>query len=359
MKICMVGMTHPIRGGISHYTTRLCEELKKKHEIVLFSFSRLYPQLIFPGTSQYDVKSKKKLGFKAEHVLDTCNPLTWFKTAALIKKEKPDLVIYQFFQPYFAPIYNLISGKLKDTKQIFICHNVMPHERTLVDGTLSKMAFKHIDRFIVQSKKDLKDLKSLKPKSKIILNHHPIYDVFKAKGKLKKIAKRVILFFGYVRKYKGLRYLVKAMPEIAKKTGAKLLVVGEFYEDIKEYETLIKELGIDKNITIINRYVPNEDIPKYYKMADAVIVPYITATQSGIIQTAYNFDKPVVVTDVGGLPEVVDNGKTGYIVKSKDADALSKAIIKLYNNKTDYTKNIRQYKKRFSWSNLAKNLEAL
>ncbi len=363
MKICMIGLTYPFRGGIAHYTTRFCEELSKDHSVTLFSFKKLYPSFIFPGTSQMDVRSKKKIGFDAQHTVNSMNPFSWIRTAILINKEDPDLVVFQWWNPMFALVYWVICWFLQDFKKAYVCHNVLPHERTLIDRVLLSIAFSPADRFVVQSKDDLKDIKALKPGCKYQILHHPLNDVFERKeisvSALKKkygLGKNVILFFGYVRAYKGLRYLIEAMPDILKKMDVTLLIVGEFYESYDEYRELIRRLGLSDNVTVVNEYIPNEDVSMYHAVSDMVVVPYVSATQSGIIQTAYLFDTPVLVTDVGGLPEVVDEGVTGFVVKPRDSQAIADAVIQFYkkNMKATLVAGVKKRKKEYTWSAFVK-----
>jgi len=376
VKVCLVGPTYPYKGGISHYNTTLCNELSKKHNVFLISYKRQYPSFLYPGKEQINKDSNIKVNknVNSKYIIDTINPLTWFKTYSIIKKENPDLVIFQWVHPFFTPVFFTITSLLKKfahTKILFICHNVLPHERTKMDEFLIKIAFKNVDYFIVHSKEDYGNLKKIIPNAKVKQSVHPRYDIFKIEIIPKEDARslldislntNVILFFGIIREYKGLMYLIKAMPKIINKIDdISLLIAGEFWDSKNKYIDEIKKLGIESHVKIIDKYIPDEEVGVYFSASDVVILPYISATQSGIIQIAYAFEKPVITTDVGGLPDVVDNGKTGIIVKSKDSEELANAVINYFKNnkEIEFKENIKIKNKEFSWDKLIKDIESL
>ena len=376
MKICLVGPTYPYKGGISHYNTTLCNELSKRHDVFLISYKRQYPSFLYPGKEQINKNSNIKLNETTnfEYILDTINPLTWINTYLKIKNKNPDLVIFQWVHPFFTFVFSTITNLLKkstNTKILYICHNVLPHERTKIDEFLIKIAFKNADYFIVHSKEDYNNLKRIIHNTKIKQSVLPTYDLFKTKIMLKedvrkllniKKDKKVILFFGIVREYKGLLYLIKSMPKIIKEfDNVILLIVGEFWDDKKKYVDEIKKLNIEQYVKVIDKYIPDEEVGIYFSATDVVVLPYVSATQSGIIQIAYAFEKPVITTNVGGLPDVVDNGKTGIIVKSKDSEELANAIINYFKNDKErkFIENIKIKNKEFSWEKLIKDIESL
>ncbi len=376
MKICLVGPTYPYKGGISHYNTTLCNELSKKYDVFLISYKRQYPSFLYPGKEQINRDSNIKLNetINSEYIMDTINPLTWVKTYLRIKKENPDLVIFQWVHPFFTFVFFTITTLLKkfnnNIKISYICHNVLPHERTILDRFLINMAFNNVDYFIVHSKEDYNNLKKIMPNAKVKQSVHPIYDIFKTKISKENARKslnifgdkKIILFFGIVREYKGLIYLIKAMPKIIKEfDDIILLIVGEFWDDKNKYIEEIKKLGIENHVKIIDKYIPDNEVGVYFSASDVVVLPYISATQSGIIQIAYTFEKPVITTNVGGLPDVVDNNKTGIIVKSKNSEELANAIINYFKNgkKREFTENIKIKNKEFSWEKLIKDIESL
>ena len=370
MKIYVIGPTYPYRGGISHYNTLLCEHLKKKHEVKSMSFKRLYPSFLFPGKTQKDLESKERIEVSSEFTLDSINPVTWLKVFSKIRKEKPDMLILHWWTPFFAPLCFTLSFLTKHftkTKILFVCHNVLPHEGRFIDRILTKIALKRSDFFVVHSNEDYENLKALLPSAKVKQTVHPTYEIFGFKKTSKSEAKKilglknkVVLHFGFVREYKGLKLLIEAMPKVLEKVNAKLLIVGEFWEGKKRYLDQIKKLGIEKNVKIIDKYVPNEDVGLYFSAADIVVLPYISATQSGIIQIAYGFDKPVITTNVGGLPDVVENGKTGFIVPAEDTNALSDAIIRYFeeDRESEFEANIKKQKYIFSWDRMVGIIES-
>jgi glycosyltransferase involved in cell wall biosynthesis len=370
MRITVIGPTSPYRGGISHYNTVLCNELKKTHEVQAISFTRLYPKMLFPGADQRDPNSKEKIECESTEIIDSINPLTWIKAADKIKATNPDLVIMYWWTPYFTFNFRTLSTLIKqktNAKILFICHNVSPHDARLVDKILTKHALKNADYFIVHAKEEKENLLKLIPNAKVTQHVHPIYDIFKEKYQKKEdltktlnLRKKVILFFGFVRKYKGLKYLIRAMPKLIEKyPDLDLLIVGEFWNDGLEDKEELLNSPVKDNIKLIDYYVPNENVGNYFEASDICVLPYITATNSGIVQTAFGFDKPVIVTKVGGLPEVVEHNKTGLVIESENSDAIIEAVIDFYDNKKDFTKNIQQEKDRFSWSKMIEVIENL
>lgn len=370
--ITVLGVSYPFRGGISHYSTLLVKELRKKYDVNFITLYRQYPEIFFPGKTQYDY-SKNKITEQNDAIVDSINPLTWIKTALILKKEKVDLVVVQWWHPFFAisfgTIVNILSI-ISKTKMSFLCHNVIPHESTLFDRILSKYAFFRCKYFIVHSEEDQRNLLSFKPNAVIKKNVHPTYSEFgqfahydkeQAKDRLNiKQDKKVILFFGLVRAYKGLKYLVKAMKEVIKHIDCILLVVGEFYEPEEGYLLLIKQLELNEHIFIINEYVKNEDVPLYFCCSDVVVLPYVSATQSGIVQIAYGLNKPVITTNVGGLPEAVEHGKTGFIVEPKSPEGLSQAILKYYHEgyEIQFREGIRKRTDTFQWDAEISSIES-
>lgn len=370
LKICVIGPTYPYRGGISHYNSILCEHLSKKHEVSCISFKRLYPTFLFPGKDTKDLESKEKVITNCREIIDSLNPITWLKAFSEIKKEKPDLLLMYWWTPFFSPIFftiGLLVKKFTGIKVLFLCHNVLPHEKTFIDRILSKSVLYFADYFIVHSGQDAEDLKQMLPHSNVIVSVHPTYDIFNYKLIKKEKAKKalglegnVLLFFGFVRRYKGLEYLIKAMPIILKKKDVSLIIAGEFWELKKEILNDIKRLNLEKKVKIFDKYILNEEIGKYYCAADVVVLPYTHATNSGIVQTAFGFHKPVIVTAVGGLPEAVINGKTGFIVPPKNPRAIANAVIKYYkdNKEKEFIKEIKNDSSRFSWDNMVNNIES-
>lgn len=371
MKYVLIGPTYPYRGGISHYTTLLYQHLGVAHEVKLYSFKRQYPAFLFPGRTDKD-PSRSPLQADCEYLLDPSNPLTWLETFRRIRKEQPDVLILQWWVPYWAPAFVSIAGLVRRftaTRVMFICHNVFPHERSAIDRALIRLTLTEGQFFIVQSEKDLNDLKRLLPRAQVRRTAHPIYEALaldrmmtaeEAKSELG-LEGRGLLFFGFVREYKGLKYLLRAMPQVMERIDAHLLVVGEFWDDKAPYLKLIEELGIAPAVTIVDRYIPNEELGLYFSAADVVVLPYVDATQSGVAQLAYGFGKPVITTLVGGIPEVVKNGETGLLVPPQDSEALGEAIVRYFEEDLagKFTPNIRAQVQAgaFSWEALVHLIE--
>jgi glycosyltransferase involved in cell wall biosynthesis len=370
MRVCLVGPAYPYRGGIAHYTSLLAREFGREHDVHTINFSRLYPSFLFPGKTQYDA-SDSPLRVETERLIDCLNPLSWISAGRAAAAFDPDLVVLQWWHPFFGPAYRTICSSFKrgcGAPAVFLCHNVLPHESSAVDRVLINIGLSKADAFLVQSKEDGKNLERIEKDPVMAVNPLPIYDFFD-EGRYDRRAARealgvdgpVILFFGYIRGYKGLRDLVEAFPKVLQRVRATLLVVGEFYEKREPYDERIAALAIGDHVRIVDEYVPNEDVEIYFKASDLVVLPYRTATQSAIVQTAFGFEKPVVVTAVGGLPDVVLDGVTGYVVPKGDIDALADAVVRFFDeNQADrMASNIRADLDRFSWRKCAGTLTDL
>jgi glycosyltransferase involved in cell wall biosynthesis len=370
MKIVIVGTAYPLRGGIAHYVALLYKNLKQRHDVEIVSFKRQYPKLLFPGKTQEDA-GEETIPVESEQILDSINPLNWLIVASTIRKKRPDLLIFKYWMPFFAPCFGTIAALCRwksSTKVLFICDNVIPHERRFGDLLLTKFAFRFVDYFVVQSKAVEKDLVALRPRAEYSHLPHPVYEIFgnafskaEARKQLSIQSDKVILFFGYVRSYKGLHILIEAMPKILQKVNVKLLVVGEFYDDEEKYRVKIRDLGLESDVQVFSDYVPNERVGLYFSAADVVVLPYISATQSGIVQIAYNFDKPVIATDVGGLAEVVIDGMTGYIVPPQNVVAVADAVTQFYveEKEQEFVNNVREEKRKYSWDRMVEGIEKL
>ena len=370
-KIVVIGPVYPYKGGIAHYTSLMYKALKKKFDTVLVSYSMQYPKILFKKP-QKDYNNDTFKIDEANYWINTANPFSCICSALRIKKEKTDLVIFQWWHPYFAPCYRLMELALgKNVKKLFVCHNVFPHERFPMDRFLAKMVLKHGNYFITQSKDDTKDLISIKASAQYIQTVHPTYNAFKIKGMTKEEARKllhipdehtILLFFGFVREYKGLKYLIEAMPLIVKQCpNVQLYIVGAFEKDKESYLAQIKTNHVEDYIKIYDEYIPDNEVEKFFAACDLVILPYVSATQSGIVQIAYGFEKPVIVTDVGGLPEVVDDGKTGYIVPAKQSNAIAQRVKNFIQNKEhdQFRKFIEDEAYRFSWDRIVEVVEEL
>lgn len=370
-KIVLIGPVYPYKGGIAHYTSLLYQALSRKYEVELISFKMQYPKFLF-RKEQKDYSNDMFRVPKAQFLINTANPANIILTAQKIKRKNPDLVILQWWHPYFAPCYWILETMLgKKIKKMFVCHNVFPHERFPMDKFLTRLVLKNADFFIVHAHSDGADLRTIKPDAQFRLNPHPTYHAFSLRGLTKEQARqelgkdqeeRLLLFFGFVRDYKGLRYLIQAMPQIKEELGAiKLMIVGAFGSDKADYFNLINSCDVQDCVEVTDGYTPDNEVEKYFAACDLVVLPYESATQSGIVQIAYGFEKPVIVTNVGGLPDVVTDKKTGYVVEAKNSQQLAQAVIAYYKDdmEKNFVENVRKEAYRFSWDRLTEKVEEL
>lgn len=374
MNIIIVGTAYPLRGGIAHYNALLTKHLCKRHSVETITFKRQYPRIFFPGKTQQETGDPINAQ-PAPQLIDSINPFNWIAVANEIRKRNPHLVIFKYWLPFFGPCFGTIAKLTKrgtSTKVLFICDNVIPHERRPGDIVFTKYAFKQADYFIVQSKVVERDLLQFVPDARYRRVPHPVYEIFGealSKDDARRIlgisAKKVILYFGYVRTYKGLMVLIEAMGKISdfgmRNADWMLLIVGEFYDDEKKYRQKVRDLNLESCIRFVSEYVPNDQVRLYFSAADVVVLPYLSATQSGITQIAYNFDKPVIATNVGGLAEVIIHEKTGYVVPPNDPQALAQAIIRFYeaNKEPEFAENVHKEKVKYSWDAFIRTIEEL
>lgn len=372
MKVAQIGVAHPYRGGIAHYTTSLHQALLcEGHTSFVISFSRLYPSILFPGKSQFDC-SKKNFPVDGQRLLDSLNPLSWRAAARHVAGRLPDGVVFQYWHPYFAPAYGAVVSHMNrcGLPVVFICHNVVPHERHLVATLLRNRLFAKVSRFLVHSDEDGQVLEELRPEAKVVRARHPVYQLFEEPAVSRESARKtlglspdekVILFFGHVRHYKGLDVLLRSLPSVLKRQRVRLLIAGEFYGSRKKYDRLMCALGLQSYVVVHDRYVVNEMVPLYFKAANLLVLPYRHATQSGIIPTAYSFDLPVVTTSAGGLAEAVLDGCTGCLVPPENPMALAETIVEYFRTEREvaFREQIRHFKQQFSWNRIVEGLSIL
>ena len=377
MRICVVGPTYPYRGGIAHYTTLLVKHLREAgHWTQLYSFTRQYPTWLFPGKTDKD-PSETPLKVECEYVLDPINPLTWWQLCRKVRADAPDLLILQWWVPYWTPSLTAISRWIKRYTKIpiiYICHNVVPHDGGgILDRRFAITVLRQGDAFVVHSEQDRHRLHALLPTAHIYKSFLPTYAELADQSGTESAERLrsqldlpgdtpLLLFFGFVRPYKGLDYLIQAMPLVLEKQPAHLLVVGEFWGSSEFYERYIREYGVERAVTLVNQYVPNEDLGQYFALADVVVLPYVSATQSAVVQLALGFGKPVITTRVGGLHEVVRDGVNGLIVPPQDEVALADAIVRFYRDQvaSQLRANIAESRgsDAFSWHSLVEIIEA-
>ncbi len=344
-RILIVGPTYPYRGGNSLFVSYLYDALIKEFDVEIVNFKLMYPSILFPGTTQYDESNEHFMKVPSKRMVNSIGPLSWWRTAKYIKKQNPDLVVFDWWQPFFGPCYRAISTLIDrqfENRILFLTENVISHEHRAVDRILTKIGLKHADRFLALSKQVVEDLKPFNPgNKKVFRSELPVFGWFKKddaidKNSLKKAfgyqpEDTVLLFFGYVRHYKGLDILIDAFAELNKKNPSyKLLVAGEFYDSPSIYTDQIKKLGLEDQINLENQFIPNEEVAKYFQAADALVMPYRSATQSGILNIAYGYELPVVVTRVGGLEEFVDQEQTGVIVDKADKEHLVAGVERFF-----------------------------
>jgi glycosyltransferase involved in cell wall biosynthesis len=380
MKIVIIGTAYPMRGGIAQYNSILYKFLSVNHDVKIFSFKRQYPEFLFPGKTQFETGEPAYKIPEGKNIvaIDSINPFNWIFSAFRIRKEKPDLLIYKYWIPFFAPCFFTISFLVKlfaKTKVLFICDNVIPHEKRFGDRFFTKMVFSTVTFFLVQSKTVESDLKIYNKKNKpYILSPHPLYNIFGEKVDkdaarefinknydINLANEKVILFFGFIRKYKGLMYLLDALPEILKNKKIKLIIAGEFYDDDKPYREKIKSSGLENDVYLLSDFMPDDKVKYFFSACDCLVLPYTDATQSGIIQIAYFYDKPVIATDVGGLSEVIVNDKTGILIKPRNSESITDAVLRFYNDNLEekFSGNIKVEKLKYSWETFVENIEKL
>jgi len=361
-KIIVIGPAYPLRGGIAAFTERLSDELfKQGNDVSIETYSLQYPKFLFPGKTQLSTEENtSKVPIQVS--LNSINPFNWIRMGKRLKKAKPDIVIFKYWIPFMAPALGTLARiikKNKATKCIALAHNILPHEKRIGDRRLSKYFIKAMDGFLVLSESVKKDLESFNFKKPVRISSHPLYDHF---GELLKREEALrilqldtdynyLLFFGFIREYKGLDLALKALASTKlKDLKLKLIVAGEFYSEAKSYHDLVNKLSISDRVIFHSDFISDSLVPAYFSAADLIVQPYKDATQSGVTQIAYHFNKPILVTNVGGLPELVPHKKAGY-VSSLDTEEIASYILDFFKEKREkeFSANIFDLKKKYSW----------
>jgi glycosyltransferase involved in cell wall biosynthesis len=367
-KILIVGPAYPLRGGLATYNERLAREFEYMgHTCHILSFSLQYPSLLFPGKTQYSTDPKPE-GLHIMSEINSINPLNWILLGNKIKKARYDLVVFRYWMSFMAPAFGSIGRIIKSNKHtriIAITDNLFPHEKRFFDKAFTGWFIPQCDAFLTMSHSVKNQLEQYIPGKPIAYTPHPMYDMFGPKQTLTDARKKLkldsvgkyLLFFGFIRKYKGLSLLLDAMADDrVRSQNIKVIIAGEFYEDSKPYLEQIKHLGIEKNILLHTDFIPNSEVSTYFSAADAVIQPYLSATQSGVTQIAYYYNKPMIVTNVGGLAELVPNGESGFVCEV-NATALADAILSFYSdNPLRFEQALEREKQKFTWSTLCNEL---
>lgn len=374
-KIIIIGPAYPYRGGNSLFVTFLHDVLSKEYEVQVFNYKLLYPNFLFPGKTQFDVSGEVKK-IDSKRIVNSINPFNWIYVAKKINQYNPDLIIFDWWHPFFAFCHFTISSLLKKQlkkRVVFITENFISHEQNLFENVLSRIGLKNAKYFIALSQKVENDLKKISGKRKIFRSELPVYDHLRGDDNLRNDIRKkfgydekdkVILFFGYVRKYKGLDLLIRSLKILTDsfpQLNLKLLVAGEFYDNKENYTKLIDELNLEDRILIFDEYIPNEKVKEFFIASDLVVLPYRSATQSGILNLSYGFNKPVVVTDVGGLSEFVILEKTGIIAKEANPESISQAIKKYFDlsDRVNFVENIREYCSRNSFNSFSEIIKKI
>ncbi len=368
-QITIIGPAYPLRGGLSSYNELLALKLQNQgHQVKIITFSLQYPNFLFPGKTQLS-NSLPPDNLDIEVCLNSINPINWILLGRKIKNEKPDLVIFRFWMPFMGPSLGTLGRMIRGnnhTKIVAITDNIIPHEKRAGDRLLTSYFLKSCDAFLTMSKSVLNDLQSFQIAKPAIFNPHPMYENFgeqvdpvQAKKKLGlDVEKNYVLFFGFIRKYKGLDTLLKAFSDQRlKEKNLQLIIAGEYYDSPQVYEQLIDDLELRNHVILANHYIEDSDVSLYFSAADLVAQTYKTATQSGVTQIAYYYNRPMLVTDVGGLSELVPHQKVGYVT-SQDTQEISDCIFDFYEHKRapEFSKNIASERDKFTWESLIDNL---
>ncbi len=360
-KIFIIGPAYPLRGGLATFDELFCSAFNEQgHDCEIISYSLQYPNFLFPGSTQFDTTGVAPKHIKIHTLINSVNPLSWIKTARFIKKQKPDFIVFRFWIPFMGPALGSIARMVRKSgiKVLAITDNVIPHEKRIGDAAFAKYFIKSCDGFVTMSKAVMKDLENFTTTKNKKYLLHPLYTSFGQK--LNKLAARkalgienetnLVLFFGLIRKYKGLDMLLDAFNELKENPTIKLLIAGEFYEDKQPYLDLIEKYQIQDQVILHAKFIANEDVKLYFSAADLVALPYRTATQSGVTQVSFHFEVPTLVTNVGGLGEIIPHQKAGYVVEPT-GKAIAESITDYFKNNRMplFTEGMKHEKQKYDW----------
>lgn len=372
MKIVILGTAYPYRGGLSAFNERLATEyLQAGHEVEIYTFTLQYPSFLFPGKTQYSTEPAPK-HLKIYRKVNSCNPFNWIKVGREIARKKPDLMITKFWLPFMAPCFGNIARivrKNKHTRIISILDNVIPHEHRIGDKMFVRYFVNSTQGFVAMSKSVLQDLRLFSKDKPAVFCPHPLYDHYGQRLEREEALQllklptqnRYALFFGFIRAYKGLDLLLQAFADKRlKNSDVKLIVAGEFYGDSTPYMELIKKLKLEDQVILRTDFIPDSDVNQYFSAADIITQPYKTATQSGVTQIAFHFEKSMLVTNVGGLAEIVPDGKIGYVVEP-DSQQIADALVNYFeqNKQAEFERNIIEEKKKYTWNHITEAIQQL
>jgi D-inositol-3-phosphate glycosyltransferase len=371
MKVLIVGPAHPLRGGLATYDERLCKEfLDLGHSCEILSFSLQYPSILFPGKTQFSSDPKPE-ALIIHSDINSVNPINWILVGNKFAKQKYDLVIFRYWMSFMAPSFGTIARKLRKSgaKVIAITDNIVPHEKRFFDKVFTNYFLNSCDAFLSMSKEVQQQAQALQPNKKVAYVAHPMYDMF-GSAQIKSHAKEklglepktnYLLFFGFIRKYKGLSLLLDSFALVDRKAlNLKLIIAGEFYEDDTPYLAQIETLGLKDDVVLRTDFIPNPEVSTYFSASDLVVQTYLNATQSGVTQIAYYYNKPMLVTNVGGLAELVPHNKVGYVCEL-NPQTIAGHIQDFYENKREqeFSNHAELEKQKFTWSYLVEQICSL
>lgn len=373
MKIIILGTAYPYRGGLAAFNERLAREYQNQgHEVEIYTFTRQYPDFLFPGKTQYSTDPAPK-DLNIVRKVHSYNPINWFKVGREIAQKSPDVLVFAYWMSFMAPCMGTVARQVRrnrHTRILALVHNMIPHEPNFLDKILPPYFVKSMDGFMALSESVVHDIEHFdKRECPKRFSPHPIYDHYGERLPREQALSllnldpdsRYVLFFGFIRAYKGLDLLLDAFAdEQMRELDVKLIVAGEFYGDSAPYMRQIKKNGLDNAVLLFNDYIPDGEVNRYFSAADIVAQPYKTATQSGVTQIAFHFEKPMLVTNVGGLPEIVPDGKIGYVVEP-NAQQIAGALHRFFteNKQTEFERNVSEEKKKYAWSTFTKVMNEL
>ena len=369
MHIVILGTAYPFRGGLATFNERLARQLQAEgHQVEVITFTLQYPSFLFPGKTQYSTENAPT-DLQISQQVNSCNPFNWIKVGRRIQKVQPDLLITCYWMAFFAPCYSIIERIAKrngKTRTVALVHNMIPHEPSILDKLFAPFYVRSTDGFVALSESVVQDINCLDRSSKPKTSYpHPIYDHYGEQMSKEDACQTLnlnpenqyMLFFGLVRAYKGLDLLLDAFGKVKDQLpNLQLIIAGEFYEDEDKYQSQIESNQLTDRVIVKNEFIADADLRKYFGAADLIVQPYKTATQSGVTQVAFHFEKPMLVTNVGGLGEIVHDHKMGYAVEP-NADAIAEALIDYYTHsrQADYTEYLIKQKDNYSWAKLAES----
>lgn len=368
LKIFIIGPAYPLRGGPAKFNENLCQELiKAGHNAQIISYLLQYPNFLFPGSSQLETSGEAPKNIKIHTLINTVNPFNWFKVAKFIKKEKPDFILFRYWLPFFGPSLGTIAKLVKSKTKVFaLTDNIIPHEKRIGDKLFTKYFVKNCHSFIAMSQAVLNDISKFTNNSNKVYSPHPMYETYGEKVTMNVAREKlglnsndkIVLFFGLIRHYKGLDILIEAMAdERVKRQNIKLLIAGEFYEDKQPYFDLIKKHNLQNCVILHDRFIANEDVRFYFCACNLVAQTYRNATNSGVTMIGFYYEKPMLVTNVGGLGEIVPDEKCGYVVNN-DIGKISEKICYYFekNKEQEFTQNVILEKKKYEWGSFINKL---